>query len=85
MKTIGEASALAAAIRAFTVDAPNDEPNGPMEASLLALRFALGRGDMKSARRYYREMCSQMSDDTKTLRVAAEGYFGGDFRKGPPS
>lgn len=82
MKTIEEAQALTAAIRTFTDEAPNDEPNGPTEGDLLALRFALGRGDMKSARRHFRDMCTHWSADTKALRVAAEGYFGGDFRKG---
>lgn len=77
--------ALCTAIRTITVDALNDEPNGPTEADLLSLRFALARGDMKSARRHFRDMCTHMSADAKALRMAADAHFGGDFRKPEPS
>ena len=77
--------AIVKAIRAFTVDMPNDEPNGPRERQLEVLGQALERGDLRIARRAYGLMCEAGADDTRTLRVAAEAHFGGDFRAAPTS
>lgn len=70
------------AIRALTVDAPNDQPNGERERQLDLLGQALDRGDMRSARKAYVLMCEAGANDLKYLRIAAEAHFGGDFRKG---
>ena len=72
--------AIAKAIRAFTIDMPNDEPNGPRERQLEVLGQALERGDLRTARRAYGFMCEAGGDDLMALRVAAEAHFGGDFR-----
>ncbi len=73
-------AALTQAIRAFTVDMPNDEPNGARERQLEVLGQALERGDLRTARKAYGFMCEAGADDLKALRVAAEECFGGDFR-----
>lgn len=74
------ADALKTAIRTFTVDAPNDEPNGERERQLEVLGQALERGDIRVARKAYSRMCEAGADDLRALRIAAEGHFGGDFR-----
>ncbi len=68
------------AIRAFTVDAPNDEPNGERERQLEVLGQALERGDLRVARKAYVYMCEASANNLRELRVAAEAHFGGDFR-----
>lgn len=83
---------LVAAIRAFTVDAPNDEPNGIVEQQIELLGALLDpkkwghlnieqRALLKSAHGAMAALCESLADDTKGLCVAAEAYFGGDFRK----
>jgi hypothetical protein len=82
----GVAGALMRAIRAFTVDAPNDQPNGPAERALVRLGDALDAADWpgsREARVAYSELCERSADDIRDLRIAAETYFGGDFRADP--
>jgi len=76
---------LTAAIRAFTVDAPDDQPNGERERQLDSLGHALERGDVRAARKAYSLMCAAGADDLKALRVAAEMHFGGDFKTKAPT
>ncbi len=71
---------LRTAIRVFTVEAPNDEPNGDTERYLQQLQEALDGGSMARALAALTMMRNALSDDTKALRVAAERFFGGDFR-----
>ena len=76
--------ALVAAIRAITVEAPDDRPNGPAEQALLDLEKALdprvGCAGLNAAREAAAALCEALADDTRALRIAAEAYFGGDFR-----
>lgn len=81
MATTDQTVALIEAIRAMTVEAPNGRPNGKAESEMENVGSALEDGDIRSARHHYRAFCSALADETKALRVAAEGYFGGDFRK----
>lgn len=76
-------AALTTAIRAFTIDMPNDQPNGEREKQLDLLGQALDRGDIRAARKAYSLMCEAGADDLKALRVAAEEHFGEDFRAVP--
>lgn len=81
MATTDQAVALIDAIRTFTVEAPGGRPNGESERRILALRNALDDGTTKQAQVAFRRLMSSLAVDGKALRVAAEGYFGGDFRK----
>lgn len=72
--------AIVEAIRAFTVEGPNDAPNGDFETQLEVLGHALERGDLRVARKAYQLMCGHAAKDRRALRLAAEAYFGGDFR-----
>lgn len=87
---------LVAAIRAFTVDMPDDQPNGEAERHLLRLNAALdpehwrrtsralssaaGERLLSEANGAAAAMCEALADDTQRLREAAEAFFGGDFR-----
>lgn len=85
--------ALIAAIRAITVDLPDDQPNGPAERALLHLQDMLDPGywpwgDVAACQRRLSqvngamaELCEALANETRDLRVAAEAHFGGDFRK----
>lgn len=87
------ADALKKAIRAITVDLPDDEPNGEAERQLLRLEAAVEHlttwapTNPAMARRLSMvsdaaaKLCAALADDTKKLREAAEAYFGGDFSK----
>lgn len=72
-------SRLTSAIRAFTVDGP--EPNGPAEQAMLELGKACERRDWHGVNTHAAVYCDAMADLTRELRIAAEEYFGGDFRK----
>lgn len=72
---------LIGAIRAFTRELPDDDPNGPHEADIEALNYALKRGDAKAAKQYAADLCKHLSEAVKRLRIAAEAHFGGDFRE----
>jgi len=75
-------SPLIAAIRAYTVDAPNDEPNGDAERECAALGEALlADGNIEAARDHYASMMDAEIGRLVALREAAEAYFGGDFSK----
>ncbi len=83
---------LIAAIRAVTVDMPNDQPNGPAERALLDLEAMLDLSgwnwsDAETCRRRLAnvndamaKLCEALADDARRLRIAAEAHFGGDFR-----
>ena len=71
---------LARAIRAFTVDMPNDQPNGDAERHLLRLDKALRRGDLSRARDAFAAMCGAQADQLRELRIAAESHLGGNFK-----
>ena len=87
------AESLIAAIRAITVDLPNDQPNGPAERALLDLEAMLDPsgwkwGDPDTCRRRLAngndamaKLCEALADDAHRLRIAAEAHFGGDFRE----
>jgi len=80
----GAHAALTRAIRAFTVDVDGGgTPNGEAERQLEVLGQALKRGDLRVARKAYGFMCEASAADTKALRVAAEAFFGDDFRMPP--
>lgn len=72
--------ALKQAIRAFTIEGPNDTPNGPAEEALSLLGDALEKGNLRAARACFERLCEHLADDTMALRIAAEAFFGGDFR-----
>lgn len=76
-----EEVALRRAIRTFTVEAPNDEPNGETECFILRLRLALEERDIEKSRAEFLSLMTSLAEDTRTLRIAAEKFFGGDFRK----
>lgn len=72
---------LVAAIRRFTVDMPDDQPNGEAERQLLRIE-ALCVRELRSA---LAEYCSAVAADTKELREAASAYFGLNFKEPPAS
>ncbi len=86
------ATALKNAIRAITVEMPDDEPNGEAERQLLRLEAAVehlttwAATNPAMARRLSMvsdaaaKLCAALADDTKALREAAEAYFGVDFK-----
>lgn len=75
-----EQARLTAAIRRFTVEMPDDEPNGPAQALALDLAAAFDCDDMRNAHRFFKRFCEALDADVQELREAAESYFGGDFR-----
>lgn len=87
--------ALIRAIRAFTVEAPDDQPNGKAEKALRDLDEALnpGRwpketfGGLAKACDAAANLNEALADNVRALRIAAEEFFGGDFRaqEGGPS
>lgn len=92
MRRALEHAALVDAIRTFTVEAPDDKPNGRAEAAMLYLSVTLDpkswpgltdeqRAVLDQANGAAAVLCSSLADDTKVLREAAEAFFGGDFRK----
>lgn len=82
MSTTEQAVALISAIRTFTVDvAGGRRANGPVEAALTELGNALEDRSIDKAKRAHKRLCKALAADTQDLREAAEGYFGGDFRK----
>jgi hypothetical protein len=73
---------LEAAIRVFTVDvAWGALPNGETERAIERLGDALNDHNIGHAKQAFGDMCAHFSADTRRLRIAAEDYFGGDFRK----
>jgi hypothetical protein len=73
--------ALIEAIRRQTVEAADDEPNGPTEAAYERLLLALPpERSAPAACAAAAELGNAMADDCRALRVAAERYFGSDFR-----
>lgn len=79
------AASLIKAIRAITVDMPDDQPSGEAERQLIRLEKAveaLPRGARGAAAvcDAAAKLCEALADDTRRLRIAAESYFGGDFR-----
>jgi hypothetical protein len=84
---------LRAAIRTFTVDMPGGEPNGETERQIECLMQAMDpRKWRKMPQREWLRllseangaaaaMCEEMAKDCKSLRLAAEAYFGGNFRR----
>jgi len=73
-------AALVAAIRAFTVDMPNDQPNGEAERQLGILSDALHGQNLRKAIEAFVRYCDAEADQIKALRIAAEAYFSEDFR-----
>lgn len=77
------------AIRRFTVDAPDDKPNGPVEAAIDGLLKALsveswrafGPKAFNIANGWGAKLCQALAADTKELLEAANEYFGDDFAK----
>lgn len=76
---------LVQAIRRFTWDAPNDQPNGETEAAILDLETALTGGDLDAARRAFSVMMRASADDVTELREAAEIAIPGVDFKGEPN
>ena len=83
------------AIRTFTVDNDNGtKPNGPAEAALVALLVALDpdawpddprtMARLRVANQAGMDFARESAAQTKALRIAAEHFFGGDFRKAVP-
>lgn len=83
--------ALEKAIRAITVDAPDGQPNGEAERQLERIAWLMKPSNAPSGKAnaaWYQAMCDAFgrlcgawADDSKRQRVAADAYFGGDFRK----
>lgn len=71
-----KALALKAAIRAITVDLPDDQPNGAVE---LAIDLLSKMEHSSEANEQLAALCNALADETRALRLAAEAYFGGDF------
>lgn len=75
---------LVEAIRRITVDAVDADgaevPNGRAEAAIERLA-QLSRTFTPEVNGLFADLCEAMADDTKELREAANGYFGGDFGK----
>lgn len=76
-----EVKNLKAAIRAITVDAPDDQPNGPAEALIEPISKAILVGDCASLRVMWPEFLEHLADDVGALRRAADAAFGEDFSK----
>ena len=79
----GAQAALIAAIRTFTVDLQHDGtviPNGDAERSMIQLQGALHNRHLNDARRAAANLLEALARDVKALRLAAEAYFGIDFR-----
>ena len=80
---------LVAAIRSITEDRPGGQPNNQVEKVLLDIEALLdprqwrAGGDRQRARvsNAMVDLTSALIAQTKALRYAAEGYFGGDFGK----
>ena len=80
---------LVAAIRSITEDRPNGQPSNQVEKVLLDIEKLLdpcqwrAGGDQQRARvsNAMVELTDALIAQTKALRRAAEGYFGGDFGK----
>ena len=90
-----EGATLKAAIRAFTVEADGDKPNGRAEAAIDLLSRLLDPrawpgltggqlAILAQANGAAAALCMALADDTEALRAAAEAYFGGDFRREAP-
>lgn len=78
-----EAQRLHRAIRRITVDVDGETPNGPTEEALDELGSALSGefASLEYAQQSYSKLLLAMADDDQELREAAEGFFGGDFKK----
>lgn len=85
------AGPLKDAIRAFAVGAPGGEPSGKAEEALDDLQRALHPREFRGAPERVpaaparangasAALCEALAEDTRRLRIAAEAYFGGDFR-----
>lgn len=75
---------LIRAIRALTVDFPDDRPNGAAEAALMRLCEEGRRIPDQALHRGFEEWLAANADLVARLREAAEGYFGQDFRTPMP-
>ena len=87
----GPREALIKAIRRFTVEAPNDGPNGVAEQAIDEFLAALDHiqpwaaqnGSMQrrvgAISESGKKLVGALADDTQVLREAAEAYFGGNF------
>lgn len=88
-RLIAAAQRFTNAIRRFTVEAPNDKPNGPVEEAIVGLLNSLSKSSYVAfgprafniANGWGAKLCQALADDTKELREAADAYFGGDFTK----
>ncbi len=83
---------LEEAIRAFTVDATEDQPNGRMESAMELLCQLLDpkawgaltpeqRARLDSVNGAAAELCVALADKIGRLGHSAEALFGGDFTK----
>lgn len=88
----GSGVALREAIRAFTVDLDEGQtPNGPAETALVDLLAALDPARwpdeerlwplLRAANQAGVNFARASTVQTRDLRIAAEAFFGGDFRK----
>lgn len=80
------------AIRAITMDPPGDEPNSEAERQIDRLLAALnpdrwpaltieGRAQLDEANSAAAALCDALAEECKVLRIAAEKFFGGNFRR----
>lgn len=86
-----ERAALCAAIRRFTVEAPEDKPNGKVEAAIDRIQDLLDPAawaQESDPSQRVRDLNGAMADlteglveDTEALKAAAEAFLGGDFAK----
>ncbi len=89
-----EREAITKAIRAFTAEAPNAAPNSDADRAIERLSALLdpntwpGKSDeevrmLAECNDAMADLCGDLCDKIKTLRIAAEEHFGGDFRSVP--
>jgi hypothetical protein len=88
------ADALKQAIRAITVEAPDDAPNGETERAIDALEAALNHDHwpemtkaqhdkLRAASTAAAKLVESIAVDGELLRIAASAYFGEDFQAPP--
>lgn len=76
------AAELKAVIRRQTVDAPDDEPNGPTEERLERMFDELKKCSLSvAAKEAVSLFVEGVADDNAALRRAAEAYFGENFSR----
>lgn len=78
MSNIEARAALVRAIRAIMVDMPDGGPNGEAERQIE--RLSKMRNLPTEALDALSGLCESLADDTRALRLAADAFFGGDFR-----